>query len=235
MTSLNPWYRLYSFAPPDFPFCGEIVNGFISDPADTYSSLFYFAVALLLFIKSRSKQFSGQSQFYAIPILITIGSILFHMSFSFVFLMADFFGIFMLTFYCIAMNLIRLKIIGISYFYRRIFIAAALYTSTMIIAYKFHFHSGVLMIPLLIVLAVLENKCFKTNKNIDYKSFIIGCSLAFIGYVFMLLEGKPFHMGCAGTALYFHSVWHLFSACSFYYIFLFYQQFNLISKKIYES
>jgi hypothetical protein len=226
MNALSPWHSLYSFAPPPFPFCGKIVDGFIADPADTYTSFFYLIIGLLIYLKSKYYNQSIQNKFYIIPIIITIGSILFHMSFTFVLLMADFIGIFILSFYCIGMNLLRLKKIKCNRFYTRIYCAGFLYTFLMVLNYNI-FHSGLLMIPLLSYAAYLEFKCFKANANINYKYFIISVSSASTGYLFMLLEGKPFHIGCFGTPYYFHSIWHAMSAICFYYLYLFYDQFNL--------
>ncbi len=231
MDSLNPWYPLYSYAPPHFPFCGVMSPGYITDPADTYTSFFYLLAAYLIYLKSRSSKGTIQYYFYLIPVIITVGSLLFHMSFTYIFLMADFIGIFILTFYCLAMNLLRLDQMKTGHFLKKVYAVGFFYMFSMIISYKINIHSGVLMIPPLAYTAYLEIKCFRLHKNIQYKNFLIGCSLAFIGYLFMLFEGIPFHIGCEGTPFYFHSIWHLLSAISFYFIYLFYEQFNIRYKR----
>ncbi|MCR9206198.1 MAG: hypothetical protein NXH75_16565, partial [Halobacteriovoraceae bacterium] len=49
MLETSPWYFIYKLAPPHFPFCGEIGQGWNADPIDTYTSAFYLIVALIIF------------------------------------------------------------------------------------------------------------------------------------------------------------------------------------------
>lgn len=227
MDQLSPWYQLYQFAPPHFPFCGRILNGYIADPVDTFTSIFYFFIGLYLYRMSRREPKSIQKHFYIITFIVTLGSILFHMSFSYVLLMADFLGIFILSFYSIGLNLIRLGQIKKDGFYQKVFLAGLLYLVTMVISYQVKFHSGILMIPLILLTLLTEIQAWRKDQQVNYKYLILTTISLSLGYICMLLEGAPFRVGCYQTAYYLHSFWHLLSALSFVFIFKFYQQFKI--------
>ena len=109
MDTNSPWYELYKLLPTPFPYCGESNNSWVHDTMDTWTSLFYTAVSFWMYYKSKNYRKSPLGQLYLVPLIITLGSILFHISFTYIFLMADFFGIFTLTFYCLNLNRLRLS------------------------------------------------------------------------------------------------------------------------------
>jgi hypothetical protein len=75
---------------------------------------------------------------------------------------------------------------------------------------------------------MLEYKNHRLKKEISYKSFWLAGLLIIIGYIFMLLEGKPWHIGCFELKLHLHTIWHILSSLAMIHIFKFYSQFTLL-------
>lgn len=225
MNPASPWYKLYSLMPTPFPYCGESNAHWIHDPVDTWSSLLYLIPSLWMFLKTRDDKSSPLANMYLIPIFISVGSILFHTSFTYVFLMADFFGIFILNFFCLGMNAYRLGINNGKSLVLKSMGLAALWTTTMLGTFYFGLSSGLTMIPPILGTLYLEMRCFKTEQETNYFHFFLGGFLIILGYILMLIEGKPWHIGCFNPILHLHTWWHVFSAISMIFIFNFYLQF----------
>lgn len=236
MPENSPWFQIYSFAPPNFPYCGIHKEGWVHDPIDTYSSIFYLIVSFILLYKAKSYPVVLKRIAY-IPFFVALGSTLFHMSFTFVFLVADFLGIFFLNFYGVSLNLARLKKIELKNVLSLSLLSTFFWGVLMVLVYRFKVHTGILMIPVIVSLTLTEYLCWRKEKNIFYKNYIIAFILCLAGYVCMLLEGVPFRYGCSGAMLgklQLHSLWHLLSSISMFYIFKFYSQ-KTICEQLQES
>jgi hypothetical protein len=228
MLESSPWYKLYSFAPPHFPFCGEISQGWVADPVDTYSSLLYIFASLLIFKEAKRGAPPILRNIGYIPIVVALGSILFHMSFTFTFLVADFLGIFFLNFYGIFLNFRRLNIVAREKIGLYSFIGTVIYAILMGLTYQLNIHSGLLMLPLLFVYLSSEVICYRQEEGVSYKSYWTAFLLISFGYGAMLIEGPPFRLGCLIGPYYgkvqLHTIWHFLSALSMIFIFRFYNQ-----------
>lgn len=226
----SPWYSLYQLMPTPFPYCGESNPHWIHDPMDTWSSLFYVLVSIWIYRKSKAYRSSALGQMYLIPLLISVGSILFHMSFTYIFLMADFFGIFTLNFYCLNLNRLRLSGTQNSSILTQSILFSSIWVLSLLMTFSLKLSSGLTMIPPILVTLWLELRCYKSEKKSSYVNFWPAVFFIITGYIFMLLEGKPWHMGCFGPVLHFHTLWHFFSAVSIVFIFKFYLQFSVTNR-----
>lgn len=230
MLENSPWYKLYKFAPPHFPFCGDMAQGWVLDPVDTYTSAFYLFSSYFIYREAKSAP-RILKNIAIIPIFVTIGSILFHMSFTFTFLVADFLGIFFLNFYGIFLNLTRLKKLNPSKVPLYSFYGTLIYAVLMALTYHYHIHSGLLMLPILAVYLGSEWLCSRKEDGTSYRSYWMAFFLIAGGYMAMLIEGPPLRLGCVNGPfkgyLQLHSVWHLFSATSMIFVFRFYNQRSL--------
>ncbi|TNF25266.1 MAG: hypothetical protein EP319_16590 [Deltaproteobacteria bacterium] len=233
MNTDSPWYPLFNLLPTPFPYCGESSASWIHDPVDTWSSFLYLVAAYWIYQKSRRLEDSPLKSFYLIPVIITFGSILFHTSFTYIFLMADFFGIYTLNFFCMGLNRVRLGGTDNRHVFIKSIGFSAIWTFSMLLTHHFKLSSGFTMIPPIITTLILELRCFKSEQNTQYKNFFIAGTFITAGYVMMLLEGKPWHIGCDGQYMQLHTWWHLLSALSMVFIFKFYLQFyRSIDKKL---
>lgn len=197
---------------------------------DTWSSLFYVLVSIWIYRKSKAYRSSALGQMYLIPLLISVGSILFHMSFTYIFLMADFFGIFTLNFYCLNLNRLRLSGTQNSSILTQSILFSSIWVLSLLMTFSLKLSSGLTMIPPILVTLWLELRCYKSEKKSSYVNFWPAVFFIITGYIFMLLEGKPWHMGCFGPVLHFHTLWHFFSAVSIVFIFKFYLQFSVTNR-----
>lgn len=227
MQPSSPWFFLYHFAPPHFPFCGIMATGWDTDPVDTYSSIFYLIAGFILLRMSKKSPPIIKNIAY-IPFVLTLGSILFHMSFTYVFLIADFLGIFYLTFYGISLNLTRLNAIKPTKVGKYSLIGTLVWAMLMIVSYPLKIHSGLIMVPLLITFLSSEWLCYKKTSGVNYKNYWIAFALCCLGYICMLLEGPPLRLGCRPGIFFgklqLHGLWHLLSATMIIFVFRFYNQ-----------
>ena len=92
----------------------------------------------------------------------------------------------------------------------------------------FKLSSGLTMIPPIMATLLLEYKNYRLKKDISYISFWLAGLLIIIGYIFMLLEGEPWHIGCFESKLHLHTIWHIFSSLAMIHIFKFYSQFTFL-------
>lgn len=239
MPETSPWFSIYNFAPPHFPFCGVLTDHWNADPVDTYTSVFYtMASVILYFMAKKSNSPKAIKNIALIPLLVTFGSVIFHMSFTFVFLVLDFLGIFLLNFYGIGLNYMRLGKMKRKDVIRFSWACTILYAFMMAVVYKAHIHSGLLMVPILFVFFRSEYLCFKREEGVNYKPYLQATVLTLIGYVAFLLEGPPLRLGCEEPwvgKLQLHSIWHFFSAFSMIYVFRFYNQEKLRKSFIEED
>lgn len=165
-----------------------------------------------------------------IPFVVTFGSILFHMSFTYVFLVADFLGIFYLNFYGIHLNFLRLGKVDSGKVGKLALAATLIYGVLMSVLYKVMIHTGLLMIPILFVFMQSEWRCSRQEEGVHYRPYFAAILFAGLGYLAMLAEGPPLHLGCSGPwqgKLQLHTVWHLMSALSMVSVFEFYNQKGL--------
>ncbi len=227
MPESSPWYSLYKFAPPHFPFCGTLNDSWVVDPVDTYTSIFYTFVALFMYFQSKKSPKVIRNIAW-IPFVVTFGSILFHASFTYTFLVADFLGIFYLNFYGIHLNFVRLGKVDKSKVAKMAFGATVIYGILMALLYKAKIHSGLLMVPILFVYLQSEWRCSKIEEGVSYKPYFGAIILAGLGYLAMLVEGPPLRLGCLPGPwqgkLQLHTIWHLMSALSMVCVFNFYNQ-----------
>jgi len=231
MQASSPWFSLYRFAPPNFPFCGVMTSGWDVDPIDTYSSVFYLIAGFIL-LKMAKRSPPAIRNIAYIPFVLTIGSILFHMSFTYVFLIADFIGIFYLSCYGISLNLSRLGVIDASKIVPYSFVGTLIWSTVMAIAYPLKIHSGLFMVPLLVTFLSSEWLCSKKHPEVNYRDYAIAVFMCSVGYICMLLEGPPFRLGCHPgqffQKLQLHALWHFLSAAMMIFVFRFYNQKPII-------
>lgn len=227
MQASSPWFSLYHLAPPNFPFCGVMASGWDLDPIDTYSSFFYFIVGFILLKMAKNSPPLIKNIAY-IPFILTLGSILFHMSFTYVFLIADFIGIFYLSFYGISLNLVRLEAMDSSKVVKYSLVATLLWSTVMAVAYPLKIHSGLFMVPLLVTFLSSEWLCSRRHLKVNYRDYFIAVSMCGVGYLCMLLEGPPLRLGCLPgeffEKLQLHAIWHFLSATMMIFVFRFYNQ-----------
>ncbi len=207
-----------------------MAQGWVLDPIDTYTSVFYLISALFIYREAKSSP-KVLRNIAIIPLFVTFGSVLFHMSFTYTFLVADFLGIFYLNFYGIFLNFRRLKKVSLIRIPLYSFFWTAFYAFLMAISYRYRIHSGLLMIPILGVFLGSEWMCFQREEGVNYRPYLKAFFLIAGGYTAMLIEGPPLRLGCLEGPfkgmLQLHSVWHLLSASSMVFVFRFYNQLAL--------
>src|SRR6476469_2090017 len=94
----SPWYTLSEMRRPNVKWCEGQNNSWIIEPANTWSNLAYLIVGFILLQKARKDQSKGLKAYGPVLIALAFCSGIFHTSYTFVFQILDFFGMYLLTY-----------------------------------------------------------------------------------------------------------------------------------------
>ena len=104
-----PWAGLnHALGTPNLKWCEATQCAWITEPANTWSNLAYFAVALLLFAWARRDPSPAVRRLPALVAVMGACSFAFHASSTYLFQIFDFVGMFLFLFVPLVLNLVRL-------------------------------------------------------------------------------------------------------------------------------
>ena len=103
-----PWEPLSSFWLPNVRWCEAQLCSVVVEPANTWSNLAYVFAGLALLALGRSRGDRTFRIFGAAQIVVGASSFVYHMSYTGVLQVLDFFGMYVFTNLLIALNLVRL-------------------------------------------------------------------------------------------------------------------------------
>lgn len=216
------WYPYTElFGPSNVQWCEQIRCHWIAEPINTYSSLAFIIVSIILFTLSYFKENSETKAIPYLTFVIGIGSVLYHMGVNYIFHMLDVAAIYLFLGWITKINLTRLNLISDE---KKFYFYGIYVTAFLIIGHIFYLNYLPFQNLLIIAIAgyiYTEYKLFKTSeeKAIPYFLFAAGGSLI-IGKIFSLLDQNkilcdPNHSWFQG-----HAVWHILAAISILLIYL---------------
>ncbi len=206
-----PWS---GFQPANFVSCEPLRCSIVREPLNTYTSIAYLVVAVFLLRRYWVKSQRSDLEFGILAGIIGIASLLGHGSFTRFFFFFDFAAQFVFFAYLISYNLSRLRPISAQ---NRLFIAGALifFSSWPYAAFD---RWGVLTVEILATFyLLLEVACFFKDKLPQYRDLVWCVTTFSVGFVFFLLDITK--IICVHSHYFqMHSVWHILSAISIYFL-----------------
>ena len=206
-----PWSH---FELPNFTSCEPLRCSIVREPLNTYSSIAYLIAAAVLYRRYLVKGQKFDLEFSIMAAIIGVASVLGHGSFTRFFFFFDFAAQFVFFAYLISLNFSRLRPLTIK---KRMFIAG-----TLIIVSSWHYATfgtlGVLTVEILATFYLLsEITCFFKDRMPQYCDLMWCLGIFAVGFLFFALDitkavcihSHYFHM---------HSVWHILSAVSMYFL-----------------
>ncbi|MDA8792520.1 ceramidase [Bacteriovoracaceae bacterium] len=227
----HPWYTLSSIAPPNVKWCEEILHGWITEPANTWSNLITIIVGIYIFYDLHRQNYKDPflRLFSPATILLGIGSFIYHMSYNFFTQLLDFYGMYLIFLLPLLFNFRRLNCIKeinlYSYYQFLVYFLSALVVYFYLRDIPFQMIAGSLVALTLFT----EWKIFKLKKEKDrikYKNFIIAASFLFIAAIFSGLDVTRIFCDPKNHFIQGHAIWHVLISLSILYIYKFYAQFE---------
>ncbi len=223
----SPWYQLSELRKPNVKWCEGQNNSWIIEPANTWSNLAYIIIGILLYQK-RNQLKSKPLRAYA-PAFITLGicSGIYHASYTFLFQILDFFGMYLLTYLMLLINLKRLKIVknamgslfwGLVLGTTALTVYCDLYTSFPI--------QGLIFVHVLMLLGSELYLWKKRTQNYQMKYFWSGLTLIFIAASCSVADVTRTYCDPENHFVQGHAVWHVLSSIAIYCIYLHHRQFD---------
>lgn len=217
-------------AVPVIKFCEPNLCGYIVQPANTWSNLAHVAAGLLILYLAR--QYKKTLLWWLGPIVILIGifSFVYHASYTFIGQMLDLGSMFLFATFLLILNLQRIKptlknsTAAWIYVMINLFCLAIMYVVRTIQG----FNIGILIfgIELAVVLALeaIAWSRAKTRYQLGYILVaLLTASIAAVIWMFdytrIWCDPRMFHY------LNGHALWHILTATSLLFVFLFYRQF----------
>ncbi|MBE9030161.1 ceramidase domain-containing protein [filamentous cyanobacterium LEGE 11480] len=225
-----PTLSFVLYALQDLPrlapeFCEAVLEQWIAQPANAWSSLAYCGVGGWLWLK-RQRQDPRMLQFMG-PIAIAIGvsSFAYHALYIAIAHFFDLLSMFFFSTLILVFNLVRAKLVS-----RRLqlpFWSGVLLLSTF--ALGFSLDVGRALFGLGVALALgFELLLFVRRDPIRYRDFAIGLGLFLVAFVIWNLDLHQIICDPNNHFLQGHAIWHILTALSLVFITQFYRQFTVL-------
>ena len=219
-----PWG---GFSPTSIKYCEENLCALITAPANTWSNLAYFYVAWLIKKNQTTENKTINQLFFIAAVATGLGSFLYHASFTSMFQVADFIGMFMFSSLLLTLNLKRLKLIK-NFSTNKSYFLMFLLTTSLFIFFRanlgktmFSLHLGVILFLELILYFKIKTK-YQTE-SIDYKWFKWSVVLFICAYLAWWLDTAHVWCNPQNHFLQGHAIWHIVNAFCFYTMTKFYE------------
>jgi predicted membrane channel-forming protein YqfA (hemolysin III family) len=208
---------------PNVKWCEETLMGWVTEPANTWSNLAFIIVGLIIFSQSRQSKNIFLKLFASAAILCGLGSGLYHASYNFIFQVGDFFGMYLIFFLPLLLNVERMGI-EIKKPILVYSLLVSIYTVLTVVFYYQNIPIQLLIVSILVAVLGTEAYLFNRNRFNDYSNLYLSMLSLGIGATFSALDVTRTVCDPQNHFFQGHATWHLFSALTIYFNFKFYNQ-----------
>ncbi len=224
----SPWYRLSEWRKPNLKWCEAQNNSWIMEPANTWSNLAYLLAGAFIAVHSRKFQSRAIRSYAWVMIAMGLCSAIYHASFTFVFQILDFFGMYLMTSLMILIQLRRLGWIREAMnpvnFWSLVAGTTAL-TVWCDFYTEFPIQAFILVQTLLIIGAeILIYRRSKPKPNLNF--FGAGVAFMAIAITFSALDASRVLCDPDNHWIQGHALWHVFSSIGVTMMYLHHSRFD---------
>jgi hypothetical protein len=224
----SPWYQLSEWRKPNVKWCEGQNNTWIIEPANTWSNLAYIIAGM--WIAQHGKKFKSNAiRSYAWVMIVTgLCSGIYHASFTFVLQILDFFGMYVMTY---LMMLIQMKRMGWiknamdRWNFWGLVIGTTAFTVWCDIYTNFPIQS-IIGVQTLFIIASEAIIWAKRKQNYSIKYFVSGALFMVVAITFSILDVTRAMCDPENHWVQGHALWHVFSAIGVTMIYLHHTQFD---------
>ncbi|MEX0799435.1 MAG: ceramidase domain-containing protein [Bacteriovoracaceae bacterium] len=215
------------FGAPNLKWCEETLCQVVSEPANTWSNIAFFIFAGIIFYFVKDKKSKSLKWIPWAFLLMAAGSFFYHTSNFYISQVLDFFGMYLLIHWLLALNLIRAKIFDHKkavVFYASFIVANSVILHLMYLG-QYRFQMLIAIAGALIF--VSEFWARKKGSIPPNKKYFIGAILSVVvAQIFSLLDLT--RVICDPTNHFFqgHALWHILSGLGLLLAYKHYEQFD---------
>lgn len=218
-----PWEPLSSFWLPNVRWCEAQLCSVIVEPANTWSNLAYvFAGLALLWIGARRGDRTLRI-FGIAEIVVGVSSFAFHMSFSGVLQVFDFFGMYVFTNLLIGLNLVRLGVLSRRRFWP-VYGASVVALTALTVALRFTAFPIQGIVFVLILAIVATEFLQRATAGLDRRLFHAALATLTVAAGFSAADVSGVFCDPENHFVQGHAIWHVLGATSLVFAAFFYRQ-----------
>ncbi|MBN1383013.1 MAG: ceramidase domain-containing protein [Deltaproteobacteria bacterium] len=220
---MEPWFGL---SPATMIYNEAIAGGWLKQPANAWTNVFYLLNALALFvfyIKDRKRQLA--LTFGVISFLIGLSSFLYHASNTFFFQYFDLASMYLLSGLLAALVLVRLGFVQPR---RWLIVFLSVFAGSSVLLFIIRGKSGAIIFGIeVILILLLEGRTrMKSRRKTLYRNLLYALALFVVSFVFWVLDYNGLIFSPGNHLIQGHGLWHILNSFCFVFLYLFYRQFD---------
>ena len=219
-----PWEPLSSFWLPNVRWCEAQLCSVVVEPANTWSNLAYvFAGLVLLWLGARRGE--RTLRIFGLAEIVTgVCSLVYHMSFSGVLQVLDFFGMYVFTNLLIGLNLVRLGVLSRPRFWP-VYGTSVVALTALTVALRFTRFpiQGIVFVLILVIVATEYTQ--HARAGLDRRLFLAALATLVVAAGFSAADLTGVFCDPNDHLVQGHAIWHVLGATSLVFAAFFYRQF----------
>ncbi len=219
-----PWYELSSWALPNVKWCEAARCSWIVEPANTWSNLALFALALFVWSRARGRD-PRLAWFAPAAAFLGAASFIYHASYTFFFQFFDFLGMFAFVGIPLTINMERLGLIARASQARAL--AWGVGSGCILVVVLYATGVPIQGIVLAATLAVIgtELRLMRTGQRArEYRFFYLMAAVMALASTFSVLDVTRVLCDPTNHLFQGHATWHLLSSLGMAAGYLFYER-----------
>lgn len=223
----HPWYFLNRYGTPNVKWCEATVHGWITEPANTWSNIFFFIVLYLMFRESRRQPNAQSSLWLPATAILGFGSGIYHASSTLVFQILDFFGMFLVFLIPLFVNFKRLgwaSLVSRKKYWLTSILATAVIP--FIVHTEFPIQALIGSVALSVIFSEFVLWQRGPRQGLTYSSFFVCAALLATAGMFSAADVSGLYCDPDNHFIQGHAIWHFFSSSAIYFGYKHYRQFE---------
>jgi hypothetical protein len=219
-----PWEPVSSIWLPNVRWCEAQLCSVVVEPANTWSNLAYVFAGLALLWLGARRGVRTLRIFGAAEIVVGVCSLVYHMSFSGILQVLDFFGMYVFTNLLLALNLVRLGRLSQRRFWP-IYGASVVALTALTVALRFTAFPIQGIVFVLILAIVATEFMQRSRAGLDRRFFFASLAALTVAAGFSAADVTGAFCDPNDHFVQGHAIWHVLGATSLVFAAFFYRQF----------
>ena len=219
-----PWYELSSWALPNVKWCEAARCSWIVEPANTWSNLALFALALFIWRRARGRD-PLLAWFAPAAVFLGAASFIYHASYTFFFQFFDFMGMFVFIGIPLTINMVRMGFVERGSIARTLALGVTVGCLLVLILYRLGVPIQGIVLLLTLTLIGTELRLMRSPERApDYRFFYLMVVIMALASTFSVLDVTRILCEPGNHLFQGHATWHILSSLGMAAGYLFYER-----------